>query len=563
MTFHENAHNDANPMTGVKDRRHPTLIRLSLLFTMIVIVPGTAGVLFSLSKAGHLNLPEASGGIVALAAYIVALMTIANIGLRWLRWHYLVRRAGVRLATRESVLFYMATLPTLLTPFSVGELIRALLLGRRYPSLRLDIVAVWVLERASDFLVVVSLVALYLNEWTFLPAAVAVWCIAALSIGAWWKKRNSANRLHTAALAGLLAVTFGIWILPGFALWSATVSLGPTLPFGVALGDFVKSTFMGELSGSPTGIGIADSSLIALLTGQGFSPDYAGFVTELFRGCSTWFAVSLGACVALLFVRRLTKTLRPFQTAEHFEELAPSYAAELPFHLRKRLLERKTAIMCRWLDREETPLFARGLDFGCGQGWYTCKMAERGYRMTGLDLSEGQIREARAYAVDCHSDVQFEQIEGTVLPYDDATFDFVYAINVLHHVMDTTQRDMILKQLVRVLKPGGVFFLQEFNPANIVFRLYISYLYPLIRGIDEGTELWIHPDRPPPVDGAQWQTERDYITFLPDFLPAFLTRTMEPVERWLEQSALRRWSAHYMIRLVKDGEQTEFKPGHS
>jgi SAM-dependent methyltransferase len=183
--------------------------------------------------------------------------------------------------------------------------------------------------------------------------------------------------------------------------------------------------------------------------------------------------------------------------------------------------------------------------------------------MTGLDLSEGQIREARAYAADCGSDVLFERIEGAVLPYGDGTFEFVYAINVLHHIADNAQRDAILREIVRVLKPGGVFFLQEFNPANVVFRLYISYLYPLIRAIDEGTEAWIHPDRTPPVDGAQWQTELDYLTFLPDFLPAFLTRRMEPVERWLEESPFRRWSAHYMARLVKDGERTGLKSEHS
>jgi hypothetical protein len=81
----------------------------------------------------------------------------------------------------------------------------------------------------------------------------------------------------------------------------------------------------------------------------------------------------------------------------------------------------------------------------------------------------------------------------------------------------------------------------------------VSYLYPLIRAIDEGTESWIHPDRLPLVDAAAWQADRDFFTFLPDFLPAFLTRRLAIAERWLEESSLRRWSAHYVARLVKDG----------
>ena len=173
--------------------------------------------------------------------------------------------------------------------------------------------------------------------------------------------------------------------------------------------------------------------------------------------------------------------------------------------------------------------------------------------MAGVDLSEGQIREARAYAASTGSDVLFERIEGAALPYGNGVFDFVYAINVLHHITDDAQRDAILREIVRVLKPGGVFFLQEINTANVGFRLYMSYFYPLIRAIDEGTESWIHPDRLPLVDGAQWQTERDFFTFLPDFLPAFFARRLEIVERWLEESSLRRWSAHYVARLVKEG----------
>jgi 2-polyprenyl-3-methyl-5-hydroxy-6-metoxy-1,4-benzoquinol methylase/uncharacterized membrane protein YbhN (UPF0104 family) len=540
-------------MIATNNSNRQMLVRLLLVLTVLVALPGATGTLFWLVKTRSMDVSRVNGGAVAVAGFVVALLTIANVGLRWLRWHYLVQRAGVRLAARESGLFYAATLPAILTPFSIGELIRAVFLGRRYPSLRLDIVAVWGLERTSDFLVVATLAAVFLNDWAFLPAAVAVWCIAVLGIGTWWKRRGSGNRLHTAALAGLLAVTCITWILPGAALWCVTFALGLAPSLGVMLGDFAKSTLLGQLSGSPSGVGVTGSSLIALLRLQGFSLDHAVLVTVLFRGCTTWFAVAAGACVALLFMRRLTTMLRPAQTAEHFDELAPTYAAELPRQLRERLVERKTALMRRWLDRAGALPFAHGLDFGCGQGWYACEMAARGYSMAGVDLSEGQIREARAYAASAGSDVLFERIEGAALPYDDGVFDFVYAINVLHHVTDEAQRDAILREIVRVLKPGGVFFLQEINTANVGFRLYMSYFYPLIRAIDEGTESWIHPDRLPLVDGAQWQTERDFFTFLPDFLPAFLARRLEIVERWLEESSLRRWSAHYVARLVKDG----------
>jgi 2-polyprenyl-3-methyl-5-hydroxy-6-metoxy-1,4-benzoquinol methylase/uncharacterized membrane protein YbhN (UPF0104 family) len=520
--------------------------------TVLIVLPGATATWYWFAKTGSIDVSRVNGVAVAAGGVVVALLTIATVGLRWLRWHYLVRRSGARLATRESALVYAATLPAILTPFSVGELIRAVLLGRRHPSLRLDIVAVWGLERASGFLVAAALVAVLLHDWALLPAAVGLWAIAVLGIGTWWKRRGSGNRLHAAALAGLLVVTCLAWVLPGVALWCGTSAFEPAPSLGAMLGDFAKNTLMGQLGGSPDGIGVTDSLRIASLRLQGFSPDHAALVTVLFRGCSTWFAVAAGAGVALLFLRRLMTILKPAQRAGHFDELAPAYAAELPRPLRERLVERKTALMRRWLDRAGTPPSACGLDFGCGQGWYACEMA-RCYRMAGVDLSEGQIREARVYATSAGSDVQFERIEGTALPHGDCVFDFVYAINVLHHVTDKAQRDTILGEIVRVLKPGGVLFLHEINTANAGFRLYMSYVYPLIRAIDEGTESWIHPQRLPLVEGARWETARDFFTFLPDFLPAFLIKRLEIVERWLEESFIGRWSAHYVARLIKDG----------
>ena len=42
-----------------------------------------------------------------------------------------------------------------------------------------------------------------------------------------------------------------------------------------------------------------------------------------------------------------------------------------------------------------------------------------------------------------------------------------------------------------------------------------------------------------------------YFTFLPDFVPRPIVRLLTPIERWLEASALRAYSAHYMAVLEK------------
>ena len=48
-------------------------------------------------------------------------------------------------------------------------------------------------------------------------------------------------------------------------------------------------------------------------------------------------------------------------------------------------------------DQGVTPQ-SRGIDIGCGQGWYVCEMARFGYEMYGVDQAEQQIQLARRYA---------------------------------------------------------------------------------------------------------------------------------------------------------------------
>jgi SAM-dependent methyltransferase len=128
----------------------------------------------------------------------------------------------------------------------------------------------------------------------------------------------------------------------------------------------------------------------------------------------------------------------------------------------------------------------------------------------------------------------------------------VYAVNSVHHVPSRELQARLLDEVVRVLRPGGSFALCEINTENPLFRLYMGYVFPLLRRIDDGTELWMRPSSLPAVSGAAWSTDVSYQTFLPDFLPRRLVDVLDPVERRLEASRLRRWSAHFQAYLVKD-----------
>jgi hypothetical protein len=77
-------------------------------------------------------------------------------------------------------------------------------------------------------------------------------------------------------------------------------------------------------------------------------------------------------------------------------------------------------------------------------------------------------------------------------------------------------------------------------------------MYPLLKEIDEGDEVWIRFDALPALPGARWEARVDTFTFLPDVLPRKLEQALLPLERWLEASPLRGYSAHYLAVLRKD-----------
>ena len=68
--------------------------------------------------------------------------------------------------------------------------------------------------------------------------------------------------------------------------------------------------------------------------------------------------------------------------------------------------------------------------------------------------------------------------------------------------------------------------------------------------IDEGVERWLLPHRLHDYTDAPVEQVR-YFTFLPEFLPGAIVRLLTPIERVLEGSPLRVYSAHYLAVLRK------------
>jgi 2-polyprenyl-6-hydroxyphenyl methylase/3-demethylubiquinone-9 3-methyltransferase len=102
----------------------------------------------------------------------------------------------------------------------------------------------------------------------------------------------------------------------------------------------------------------------------------------------------------------------------------------------------------------------RALDIGCGGGILAEEFARVGYKVTGIDPSEPSVEAAREHARKVGLDIEYEVGIGEDIPFDDETFDMVYACDVLEHVNDL---EKVIEETARVLKPDGIYMYDSFN----------------------------------------------------------------------------------------------------
>src|SRR5262245_42856176 len=103
------------------------------------------------------------------------------------------------------------------------------------------------------------------------------------------------------------------------------------------------------------------------------------------------------------------------------------------------------------------------LDVGCGSGVNSIALAAKGHRVQGVDLSEAAIQRYRKYG--------FEGRVGNIengLDYPDSRFDLVFCSEVIEHM---TSPEVLVTEMNRVLKPGGVLVLSTPNSAFWLYRL--------------------------------------------------------------------------------------------
>jgi len=95
------------------------------------------------------------------------------------------------------------------------------------------------------------------------------------------------------------------------------------------------------------------------------------------------------------------------------------------------------------------------LDFGCGSGYGTERIANCCKRIIGIDISADAIDYARGkFQADNLQFATIAPVEEQPLPFADQSFDVVLSFQVIEHVPDVGR---YLSEIGRVLRPGGIF----------------------------------------------------------------------------------------------------------
>jgi ubiquinone/menaquinone biosynthesis C-methylase UbiE len=165
------------------------------------------------------------------------------------------------------------------------------------------------------------------------------------------------------------------------------------------------------------------------------------------------------------------------------------------------------------------------LDFGCGIGVAAARLAERvpEAEVVGVDPSAESIRAAEKQGA---PRTRFVVSTETRLPFPDASFDLVYSNGTFHHIPHA-DHPAILRELHRVVRPGGDIFIFENNPFNpaTVAAMHFSPL-------DAEARMVLPPilKRRLMAAGFRAHAPRYYIFFPVGFLAL---RPLEPYLGWL------------------------------
>lgn len=162
-------------------------------------------------------------------------------------------------------------------------------------------------------------------------------------------------------------------------------------------------------------------------------------------------------------------------------------------------------IRANYIDEHAGVAEKKLLDVGCGGGILCEAMAQRGARVTGIDMADTPLEVARLHALE--SNVQIDYIKSTAENFAEkfpAEFDTVTCLEMLEHVPDPAS---VIQACARLVKPGGQLFFSTINRNPKAYALAILGAEYLLKLLPRGTHDYKKFIRPSEL--ATWLREAE------------------------------------------------------
>ena len=216
------------------------------------------------------------------------------------------------------------------------------------------------------------------------------------------------------------------------------------------------------------------------------------------------------------------------------------------------------------------------LDVGCGPGTITIGLADwlAPGKVTGVDLDPKRIQQATGTAsAQGVTNVTFQTGDAYQLPFPDGSFDAAFMTFTLMHLKD---RGAAVSEVMRVLKPGGIFGAREMN-MNAAIHLNAAPEYweavPLMQAhlINRGIDIYAGATLGALVRDAGFAEVKESASFNSDNAPDRLkfyaeqqaTRLEANIGDWaIEQGLMTRADIQRMAKAIREWtHRDEFSAG--
>src|SRR6266496_4091799 len=193
------------------------------------------------------------------------------------------------------------------------------------------------------------------------------------------------------------------------------------------------------------------------------------------------------------------------------------------------------------------------LEIGCGTGYFTRELTQRGADIIAIDVSPDLLEIAKAkYSA---PNVRYEIQNAYALSYADAMFDSVVGSSILHHL----EIEEALRDIYRVLKPGGTIYFTEPNMLNpqIAIQKNIPWIKRKLGDSPEETAFFRWPLRRLLEETGYDDVRVDPFDFLHPKTPLPLVDRMDSLGQFLENvPVMSEIAGSLYIRAVKNGRIT-------